>query len=176
MKVFLGPFWTSIKEVKAPFMFDREHGIALHAMQGNQASPLAKGEVSWFFSRCSRNLGYILELRWGWSFKLMYVQRGQDSCLVARDTSQFSSRLGRVIWMPLKQRREAQCPFPVATGILGFLSIFKRSQGSAPFEVLNSASLLSCQRDMRLLSRGCRDLGLSLWSPLGIQTSLHLVR
>ena len=156
-------------------MFEREHGIALHAIQGNQASSLAKGEVSWFFSSCGGNLGYILELRRGWSFKLVFVQRGQGSCLVARDTSRFSSRLGRVIWTPLKERRETQGPFPVATGILGFLSIFKRSQGSAPFEVLSSASLLSSQRDMRLLSRGCGDLGLSLWSPLGIQTSLHLV-
>ena len=31
--VCLGILWCSIKEVKAPFMFDREQGIALHAMQ-----------------------------------------------------------------------------------------------------------------------------------------------
>ena len=29
--------------------------------------------------------------------KIMFVQRRQDSCLVARDTSGFSSRLGRAI-------------------------------------------------------------------------------
>ena len=50
-------------------MFDGEHGIALHAMQGNQASSPREGEVSWFFSSCSRNLGYILELQRGWPFK-----------------------------------------------------------------------------------------------------------
>ena len=65
----LWTLWSSIKEVKAPFIFDREHGIALHAMQGNQASSRCEGEVSWFFSSCCGNLGYILELRRGWPFK-----------------------------------------------------------------------------------------------------------
>ena len=50
-------------------MFDGEHGIALHAMQGKLASSLSEGEVSWFFSSCGGNLRYILELRWGWPFK-----------------------------------------------------------------------------------------------------------
>ena len=35
----------------------------MHAMQGNRASSLSKREVSWFFSSCGGNLGYILELR-----------------------------------------------------------------------------------------------------------------
>ena len=50
-------------------MFDGEHGIALHAMQGNRASSWSEGEVSWFFSSCSGNLWYILELWRGWLFK-----------------------------------------------------------------------------------------------------------
>ena len=33
--VFLGILWCSIKKIKAPYMFDCENGIALHAMQGN---------------------------------------------------------------------------------------------------------------------------------------------
>ena len=33
--VFLGSLWCSIKKIEAPYMFDWEHGIALHAMQGN---------------------------------------------------------------------------------------------------------------------------------------------
>ena len=49
-------------------MFDWEFGIALQAMQGNRASSLGEGEVSWVFSSCSRNLGHILELRRGWPF------------------------------------------------------------------------------------------------------------
>ena len=33
------------------------------------ASSRGEGEVSWFFSSCDGNLGYILELRLGWPFK-----------------------------------------------------------------------------------------------------------
>ena len=50
-------------------MFDWEHGIAVHAMQGNCASSLAEWEVSWFFSSCVENLGYIHELQRGCPFK-----------------------------------------------------------------------------------------------------------
>ena len=50
-------------------MFDGENGIALHAMQGNRASSFGVGEVSWFFSSCGGNLGYIFELWQGWPFK-----------------------------------------------------------------------------------------------------------
>ena len=34
----LGTLWCSIKKIEAPYMFDWEYGIALHAMQGNRAS------------------------------------------------------------------------------------------------------------------------------------------
>ena len=37
--VFLGTFWSSIKRIKAPYVFDWEHGIALNAVPGNRASP-----------------------------------------------------------------------------------------------------------------------------------------
>ena len=50
-------------------MFDWEHGIALHVMQGNQVLSRGEGEVSWFFASCSENLEYILELLWGWPLK-----------------------------------------------------------------------------------------------------------
>ena len=57
--------------------------------------------------------------------KLVFVQLCQDSCLVTRDTSGISTRLGRAIQTLHELRRETQCPFLVATWILGFLSIFK---------------------------------------------------
>ena len=38
-------------------------------MQGNQASSPGEGYVSWVFSSCSENLGYILELPRGWPFE-----------------------------------------------------------------------------------------------------------
>ena len=60
--VFLGTLWSSIKQIKAPYSFDWEHGIALHAVKGIRASSCSEGEVSWFFSSCGMNLGYLLEL------------------------------------------------------------------------------------------------------------------
>ena len=59
-------------------MFDWEHGMALHTMQGNRSSSLGEGDVSWDFSSCGRNLWYILELQRGWPFetKLCSVKSG----------------------------------------------------------------------------------------------------
>ena len=65
-----------------------------------------------------------------------------------RESTGFSSRLVRAIGTSLEVRLKTQGRFPVVTGILGFLSIFKRSQASSPFEALNSACLSSCQIDV----------------------------
>ena len=46
-------------------MFDWEHGIALHAMQGYRGSSHGEGEVLWVFSSCGKNLGYMVEFRRG---------------------------------------------------------------------------------------------------------------
>ena len=67
--VFLGMLWCSIKHIEAPFVFDWEDGIALHPMQGIRALTPAEEDVSWDFSSCSGNLGYILELQRGWPFE-----------------------------------------------------------------------------------------------------------
>ena len=58
---FWGTLCNSVKQIKAPYLFDWEQGIALHAVQGNQALSLSMGKVSWFFSSCGGNQGYILE-------------------------------------------------------------------------------------------------------------------
>ena len=50
-------------------MFNFEYDIALHEMQGNQASSPGEGFVSGDFSNCGGNLGYILELQRGWPFE-----------------------------------------------------------------------------------------------------------
>ena len=50
-------------------MFDWEYGIALHALQGNQASSPGELDVSWDFSSCYRNLRSIPELQRGWPFE-----------------------------------------------------------------------------------------------------------
>ena len=62
----LGTFCCSIKKIEAPYVFDWEFAIALHAMQGNRASSPSEVDVSWDFSSCGRNLGYIIELKRGW--------------------------------------------------------------------------------------------------------------
>ena len=58
-----------MKEVRVPFMFNVEHGNARHAVQENRNSSHDEGVVAWCFLSCNGNLGYILELRWGWPFK-----------------------------------------------------------------------------------------------------------
>ena len=62
LRDFSGTLCSSIKQTKAPYMFDWEQGIALHAMQGNRASSLSEQQVSWIFSSCGGNLWYVLEL------------------------------------------------------------------------------------------------------------------
>ena len=63
MRVFLGTLWSSIKQIKVPYVFAWEPRIALHAMQGNQASSIAKGEVSWVSSSSCAEFGVPLYLR-----------------------------------------------------------------------------------------------------------------
>ena len=81
--------------------------------------------------------------------KLVFVQRHQESCLVTRDNSGISSRLGKAIRTLLEVRQETQCPFIVPTVILGFLLIFTNCQASSPFEALNSTGLTRYQIDVR---------------------------
>ena len=68
MTVLLGTLWSSIKQIEATYVFDWENAIAMDTMQGNRASSGREGKVSWVFSSCGRNLGYILELRRGCPF------------------------------------------------------------------------------------------------------------
>ena len=51
--------------------------------------------------------------------------------------------------MLLEVRQETKAHFLVGTVILGFLSIFKKSQESSPYEALNSECLSTGQRDVR---------------------------
>ena len=74
MTVLLGTLWISIKQIQAPYMFDWENAIAVVTMQGNRTSSGREGKVSWVFSSCGRNLGYIFELRQGYPFEMEFVQ------------------------------------------------------------------------------------------------------
>ena len=48
-----------------PSSCEMNHEPEFKPLQGNRASSLSEGDVSWFFSSCGGNLGYILELRHG---------------------------------------------------------------------------------------------------------------
>ena len=50
--------------------------------------------------------------------------------------------------MLLEVRQETKAHYLVGTVILGFLSIFKKSQASSAFEALNSVCLLRYQSDV----------------------------
>ena len=50
--------------------------------------------------------------------------------------------------MHLEVKQESEVHFLVGTVILGFLSIFTKSQASSPFKALNSLCLSRCQSDM----------------------------
>ena len=54
----------------------------------------------------------------------------------------------RTIRTHLEVKQESEDHFLVGTVILGFLSIFKKSKASSPFEALNSVCLSRCQSDM----------------------------
>ena len=90
------------------------------------------------------------------------------------ETSVRQARLGRTIQTLLEVRREAKRPLLVGTVILVFLSIFRKSQASSPFEAINSAHLSMCQKDVMPLSRRRGGLWISLESPQGTRSSLHL--
>ena len=84
--------------------------------------------------------------------------------------------LGRKIQTLLVVSQDAKRPLLVGTVILVFLSIFTKNQASSPFESLTSAQLSKSQMDMRPSVLKMLRTMLSLGSPQGIQTSLHLVR
>ena len=79
----------------------------------------------------------------------MFFQGRQDSSLVKMDTSGVLTNLGRTIQTLLEVRQETEVHFLVGTVIWGFLSIFKKSQASSPYEAVNSMCLSRGQSDVR---------------------------
>ena len=55
-------------------MFFGERGIALHAMQGKQASSRGEGEFSLFFSSFGGNLVIFTNYGWDDPSKIVFVQ------------------------------------------------------------------------------------------------------
>ena len=149
MRDFWGTLYSSVKQIKDPYLFDWEQGIALHAMQGNWASSLSDREVSWSFSSCGGNLGYIVELQ-RWKTLTTFVFSAKSGPFSSSGGHPgVETRLGRTIRMLLQVRQETEVHFLVGTVILGFLSIFKNSQASSPYEAFNSVCLSRAHRDVR---------------------------
>ena len=60
----------------------------------------------------------------GIHYKLLFLQRCQESYLVTMDTSGIETKLDRTIRTLLELRQETKAHFLVGKVILGFLSIF----------------------------------------------------
>ena len=107
-----------------------------------------RGKSDVFFRVASGSWGIFSSYGGGRHLKSLFVQRRQDSYLVTMDTSGIKTRLGRTIRTLLEVRQETKAHFQVGTVILGFLSTFKKSQESSPFEALNSVCLPRYQSDV----------------------------
>ena len=113
--------------------------------RGIEPHPLARGMSPGISRVAAGTWGIFASSSGDGHSKLHFVKRSQDSCVVMRDNSGIYPRLGRIIQTLLEVRWETKGPFLVSTDILGFLSIFKKSQASSDFEALNSTSLWRCQ-------------------------------
>ena len=68
-------------------MFDCEYGIALHAVQGNRASPPSEGMSHGISRVVAGTFGIFSSYSGDCYSKLHFVQRSQDSCVVMTETS-----------------------------------------------------------------------------------------
>ena len=146
---FVGILISSIREIKVPYDFGSELGTPQHEMQRNRTSSCGEGEVSWGFSSFGRHLVYILELRRRWPFETR-VCSAKSGLL-----SSYDGQLGKLnyAWQEntdaFGSEPGAKLPLLVSRVILVFLSIFRKSQASFPFEALKLGHLLKSQIDVR---------------------------
>ena len=134
--------------MKAPYLFDWEQGIALHALQGNRASSLSERQVSWFFSSCGGNLGYVLELWWGKSLKT-FVCSSTSGHLSSYDVQL------RNLNYTCQDNTDASGGEAGDRGSLsswnsdiGITIHWQKSQASSPFQALNAVCLSRYQSDV----------------------------
>ena len=117
-------------------------------MQGNRSSYLSERGVSWFFSSCGGNLGYVLELRRGYPLKTFVCSATSGL------QSSYDGHLRNLYyaWQDNTDASGSEAGDRVSLSSwnsdIGILSIFQKSQASSPFEALNSVCLSRCQRDV----------------------------
>ena len=173
--VVLGILFSSIREIEVPYVFDWEHGTLQHEMKGNRATSCSEGEVSWDYSSCGRHLVYILELRRGWPYESR-VCSAQSGLLSSYDGQLgILNMLGTKIQRLLEMSREAKSPLLVGTVILYSYQFSRRVRHRHLLKHWTQRTSRSLKWMWGPLSRRGWELSLSLGSPQGIQTCLHLV-
>ena len=124
-------------------------------MGTRNSSALSAGESRLIFQRAGSLMGFLeLQREARVCSRVTAEEVIKNFCLFSnlrtpiylRWTPQESKRGGRTIRTLLEVRQETKAHFLVGTVILGFLTIFKKSQASLPFEALNSECLSTCQR------------------------------
>ena len=85
-------------------MFDGEHGIALHAIEGNQSSSYGEWEVSCISRVVAGTWGTFSSYGGDGHSKPVFDQRHQDSRIVTRNPSRISITFGREIRTLLEVR------------------------------------------------------------------------
>ena len=83
----LGNSLVFYQKIEAPYVFNWEYDIALHKMQGNQASFPSEGMCHGISPFAAGTWGIFSRYSGDGHSKLHFVQRSQDSCGVMRDTS-----------------------------------------------------------------------------------------
>ena len=172
--VFLGTLWGFIRQVKALYVFDWEHRIVLYAMQGNRASSHSEGEFSWFFLSCSLNLGYILDIWPGWSFKALVCSATSELLSSYEGHLGISTRLGRVIRMLFEVRRDTKDLFQLPQKYWDSYQFSRRVRNRHFLKQWTQRTSRCVKRLWGPLSRRDGGLWLSLESPQGIRSTFIL--
>ena len=143
-------------------------------MQGNRASPCDEWEVSWVFSICGKHLVYILELRWGWPFETRVCSTKSELL------SSYDGHLGKLNYA-WQENTDASGGEPggqaslICCQLYWYSYQFSRRVSDRPLlKHWNQRTSRSLKWMWGPLSRRGWELWLSLGSPQGIPTSLHL--
>ena len=157
-------------------MFDWEHGIALHPVQGIRALTPPEGDDSWDFSSCSSDLGYILELQRGWTFEIP---------LGSAKSGFYSRKDGHLrklnyVWQDNTDASGGEVgdhsPLSRFHSDIGITINFQREPGLGPFQNTELRGPLEVSSDVRPPVQMSWDIGFSLGTAQNIQTSLYIVR
>ena len=175
--VFLGILFSSIREIEVPYVFDWERRTPQHEMQGNRPSSCGEGEVSWLFSSWGRHLLYILELRREWPFETP-VCSAKSGLL-----SSYDRHLGKLNYAWQENTYASGVEPGCQASLISWQQLYcfsyqfsRRVRHHHLLKHWTQRTSRSLKWIWGLLCRRGWELWLSLGSPQGIQSSLHLVR